>query len=97
MTAARWNTIWEWPLTGAAVAFLAIYTWQVLSDHQGTSEALGVILTVTWAMFAVDYAGRLYLARSRRSWFLRHLLDLAIVVLPILRPLRLVRLVILLA
>jgi voltage-gated potassium channel len=97
MTAVRWNTIWEWPLTCAAVAFLAIYTWQVLSDHQGPSEALGVILTVTWAMFAVDYVGRLYFAQRRWSWFVRHLLDLAIVVLPILRPLRLVRLVILLA
>jgi hypothetical protein len=44
--------------TGAAVAFLAIYSWQVLSDHQGPSEALGIILTVTWAMFAVDYVAR---------------------------------------
>lgn len=45
--------------------------------------------------FALDYAVRLALAPDRRRWFFRNLFDLAIVALPLLRPLRLLRLVIL--
>lgn len=98
VTATRWQTIWEWPLTVAAVVFLIVYAWQVLGELQGpASDAADVILTITWVMFAIDYVARLVLAQRRWSWFGRHLLDLAIVALPILRPLRLVRLVVLLA
>ncbi len=50
----------------------------------------------TWAAFAVDYAVNLTIARPRWRWFSTHLLDLAIVVLPILRPLRLLRLLVVL-
>jgi voltage-gated potassium channel len=39
----------------------------------------------------------LYLATNTRQWFVRHLLDLAVVALPLLRPLRLLRLVVLVA
>ena len=46
-----------------------------------------------WVAFAVDYAIRLTLATDRRRYFLRHLLDLAVIALPLLRPLRLLRLV----
>ncbi|MGN2638430.1 potassium channel family protein [Nocardia takedensis] len=42
--------------------------------------------------FALDYAVRWYLARPRWRWFYRHLHEFAIVVLPMLRPLRLLRL-----
>ena len=40
---------------------------------------------------------RFGLAPDRGRWFVRHLLDLAVVLLPVLRPLRLLRLVALLA
>ncbi|MGH2275184.1 MAG: potassium channel family protein [Microbacterium sp.] len=50
-----------------------------------------VTLRVTWVAFGVDYVARLVLAKPRWRWFTRHLLDLAIVVLPVLRPLRLMR------
>ena len=53
---------------------------------------------ITWVAFGVDYVVRLRLARSGRArWFLRHLPDLAVVALPLLRPLRLLRLVALLS
>lgn len=98
ITAARWEAFWQWQLTVAALAFLAAYAWQVLGDLKGTAgTAATVILTVAWLMFAVDYVGRLILAERRWHWFVRHLLDLAIVVLPVFRPLRLVRLLVLLA
>jgi voltage-gated potassium channel len=46
-------------------------------------------------LFFLDYFVRLYLAPDRGHWFLRHLLDFAIVTLPLARPLRLLRLLVL--
>jgi voltage-gated potassium channel len=43
-------------------------------------------------VFVVDYGARLYLAAPRWKWFFRHLFDLALVLLPFLRPLRLLSL-----
>lgn len=48
-------------------------------------------------MFAIDYVVRLVIAENRWKWFYRHLIDLAIVVLPMLRPLRLMRFLTILA
>jgi voltage-gated potassium channel len=47
---------------------------------------------MVWAVFVVEYLVRLYLAPSRRRFFTRHLVDLAVVALPALRPLRALRL-----
>lgn len=46
----------------------------------------------TWLGFAADYAVRWFIADQRRRWFVRHLHEFAIVALPMLRPLRLLRL-----
>ena len=89
-----WERATEWPLTGAAVVFLGAYAWEVLTNAQGgTKEAAELMIDAVWALFGVDYLVRLTLAPSRGRWFLRHLPDLAIIVLPFLRPLRLLRLV----
>ena len=89
-----WERATEWPLTGAAVVFLGAYAWEVLTNAQGgTKEAAELMIDAVWALFGVDYLVRLILAPSRGRWFLRHLPDLAIIVLPFLRPLRLLRLV----
>jgi voltage-gated potassium channel len=46
---------------------------------------------LTWALFAIDYVTRLYLAGNRRwAWVRRHPLDLLAVALPALRALRLI-------
>ena len=89
-----WERATEWPLTGAAVVFLGAYAWEVLTNAQGgTKNAAELMIDAVWALFGVDYLVRLTLAPSRGRWFLRHLPDLAIIVLPFLRPLRLLRLV----
>ena len=92
-----WERASEWPLTAAALVFLAVYAWEVIVDLRGAAR-VGVELTmnVVWMSFIADYVVRLALAPNRGRWFLRHLLDLAVVVLPVLRPLRLLRLVALL-
>ena len=85
----------EWPLAAVAMAFLALYSVQVLAAPDGRG---GVVLAATLAslyfVFIADYLARLYLADRRGQWFVRHLFDLVIVVLPFLRPLRLLSLVV---
>ena len=94
MTLRRWNRLTEWPLTIAAVVFVVAYAWDVIGDLRGTSHLIADLVTwVIWAAFIVDYVVSLILAKPRGHWFVHHLLDLAIVVLPMFRPLRLLRLV----
>lgn len=89
---ARWERAVEWPLMIAALLFLAAYAVQILAHPEGVLDVIAeALLWITWGVFAVDYAIRLSLAHPRWRWFSRHLLDLAIVVLPMLRPLRLMR------
>jgi voltage-gated potassium channel len=83
----------EWPLAAVALVFLGLYTVQVLVQPHGVSA--GVVrwtMFATYLVFVVDYGARLYLADPRGRWFVRHLFDLAIIVLPFLRPLRLLSL-----
>ncbi|RIJ76112.1 two pore domain potassium channel family protein [Nakamurella silvestris] len=97
MNSAKWEKFSDGPLTIAALIFLVAYAWQVLGDLSGSAYTVTqVVMWITWGVFGIDYVIGLCLARQRGRWFLRHLLDLAIVLLPILRPLRLLRLVALL-
>lgn len=92
MTEERWYRLTYWPLVAASVVFIVVYSVQVIGDLHGSSFLLGrIVIAITWGMFAVDYIVRLCLARARGRWFLTHLFDLAIVVLPALKPLRLLR------
>jgi voltage-gated potassium channel len=94
----RWEQRTEWPLAAVAVIFLAVYSVQVLAQPAGhEARVLWAVNWVVWGVFAIDYLARLALAPDRTKWFFRHLIDLAIVVLPLLRPLRLLRLIVLLA
>lgn len=91
----RWQQSTDGVLMLAALAFLAAYAIPIIWPHvsTGAQRWCGWIQWATWALFAADYAVRLLLARQRVRWFLRHPLDLAAIVLPMLRPLRLLRLV----
>lgn len=97
-TIKRWDDTAAWPLAIAAVAFLVAYSWEILDS--GLPDHIRVLLQVvdyaTWAVFALDYLVRVFLARNRRRYFVRHVFDLLIVVLPLLEPLRLLRLFVLL-
>jgi voltage-gated potassium channel len=83
----------KWPMAAAAVTFLAAYSVQVLVQPRGNcSHATHFVMAAAWATFILDYFVRLCLARNRRQWFVRNLLDLLIITLPLFRPLRLFRL-----
>ncbi len=92
----RWERHAEWPLAVAAVLFLVLFSRQVLAQPQGREgHIVWAVDWAIWGLFVVDYVVRLCLADNRWHWFVRHLLDFAIVTLPLLRPLRLLRLLVL--
>lgn len=97
MDQQRWQKAMEWPLVAAALIFLAAYAWEVIADLSGPAAVPAeLIQALTWALFLVDYGMNLYLAKPRARWFRSHLFDLAVVVLPMMRPLRALRFVTLL-
>jgi voltage-gated potassium channel len=80
-----------------ALLFLAAYAWPILDVglDRGWRRACGFVQGAAWVIFVVDYVARVWVARDRRQYFTKHILDLLIVALPALRPLRLLRLVVL--
>lgn len=85
-------------MVALAVVFLAGYAVDVLaiSLDESWHATLRDVDYAIWALFAIDYVIRISLADDRVRYWWRHLLDLLIIVLPILRPLRVLRLVMLL-
>lgn len=90
-----WERRVEWPLIGLAVAFLATYAWEVLhvSKPPWLEQLLGAMLWIVWAVFAGDYFIKLHLARNKKRFLWTHLFDLLVVLLPMVRELRVLRLV----
>jgi voltage-gated potassium channel len=90
----RWERNAEIPLLLLAVAFLAAYA--VLVVDQGlTPHVREALITVSWAVwgaFAFDFLARLFLAEQRALYARHHWYDVALIALPVLRPLRLLRL-----
>lgn len=92
LTLQRWEAFTHWPLIVASLLWLVAYSWKVIADIRGSDAVvLWTVIGLTYAAFAVDYLVRLGLARPRVLWFRKHLLDLAIVLVPMLRTLRLLR------
>ena len=94
----RWERLAEWPLTALALVFLAAYAWPILVPdlRQDLVAACQAVTWTAWGVFAADYGVRFLVAPSRTRFVRGNFLDLAVVALPLLRPLRLLRLVTLL-
>ena len=89
-TWARWS---DWPLTALAALFLLLYATQVLylSAPTGLSRVVDGAIWLAWVLFALDYLVRLAVTRHRVGYVLHHLFDLLVVALPLMRPLRALR------
>ncbi|MFB7427140.1 potassium channel family protein [Streptomyces hydrogenans] len=92
----RWDRRMELPLAVASLAYLAGYAVRVLArDHLprlGVDLCVGVVLGA-WAIFIADYAVRLRLSGQHPLRFVRtHLMDTVVLLLPLLRPVRMVTL-----
>lgn len=96
--ADRWERRAEAPLAIAAGVFLVAYATPILDTHLagGLRELCAVTNLAVWALFALDYLARVVLAEDRPRYVGRHVPDLAMIALPVLRPLRLLRVVMLL-
>lgn len=90
----RWERQTEIPLLLLALAFLIAYAWPVLDPRLDPDLAtvLQVASWTVWAAFAIDFAVRIVLADRRWPYARGHWYDVALIVLPMLRPLRLLRL-----
>ncbi len=77
-----------------AVAFLVAYAWPVVHPRLDSQLrlTLGVVSWTVWGAFAVDFIMRIALAEDRWRYAIRHWYDVALITLPMLRPLRLLRL-----
>lgn len=93
----QWCRRAEWPMVGLAVAFLVVLLLPLsVSLTAEESSVLRSLDIAIWAAFAAEYAIRLYLVPDRINWIRTHLLDLVVVIVPFLRPLRLIRVIALL-
>lgn len=92
---SRWERRTQHPLLALAVVFAVAYAIPILLDghHAEVARAARWVEWAVWAAFAVDYGVRLFLAEHRWHFVRSQPLALAAVVLPILAPLRLLRLV----
>lgn len=85
----------EVPMLLLAAAFLVSYAWPVVDRSMDPSvrDWLLLVSTLVWVAFTIDYAIRLYLAEHRFTYALTHWYDTLLVLVPALRPLRLLRLI----
>ncbi|MGW5850613.1 potassium channel family protein [Streptomyces sp. NPDC055254] len=90
-----WERRSQTPLLVLAVAFAVAYAVPiVVPDAQASvHKACTVVEWVVWGAFAADYLVRLGLSPARKAFVRTHWLDLAAVLLPLIQPLRLLRLV----
>ncbi|MET4924161.1 potassium channel family protein [Streptomyces sp. PSRA5] len=88
----EWERRAELPMLFGSPLFLACYAVCVLntsSDPLARDVALTVLFTV-WGLFAVDYAVRLVLSGQGARFVTAHWLDTVVLLLPLLRPVRIV-------
>jgi voltage-gated potassium channel len=93
--ARRWERATDWPLIIAGIIFLAAYAIPMLRpDLPGGLVVLCLYVTLmTWAIFVIDFVIRVFLADERLRYVLRHWYDALVVLLPLRRPLQLLRLI----
>lgn len=92
MTQTRWRELAAVPITVAAIAFVASYAWRVIADLERPLGTVTLtVMGVAWAMFVVDFIVNVALAPDRRRYFVTHLHEFLIVLLPALSPLRLLQ------
>ncbi|MER5221908.1 potassium channel family protein [Streptomyces flaveus] len=91
----RWERRAQQPLMGLAVVFAAAYAVPIIwpDASQAVTKACEVVEWVVWGAFSLDYLVRLVLAERRGEFVRTHWLDLCAVLLPLIQPLRLLRVV----
>ncbi|GAA2990282.1 MULTISPECIES: potassium channel family protein [Streptomyces] len=91
---AEWERRTETPLLVASLVYLAGYAVHVLVPRPTGPwrDVVLVLVAATWLLFAGDYGVRLRLSGQGRRFVRTHWLDTLVLLLPPLRPLRVVQL-----
>ena len=86
---------WDETLTALAVVYLAAFSYPAFVDPvpQGVHNILQGIQWFVYGVFAIDVAVGLTLSKDRKQYLKSHPLEVLSVALPVLRPLRLLRLI----
>ncbi|MEV3932778.1 MULTISPECIES: potassium channel family protein [unclassified Streptomyces] len=89
----EWEQRTEVPLFAAGLVFLAGYATRVLVPVgvQPWRDIALALVAATWLLFVVDYGVRLRLSGLGARFVHSHWLDTLVVILPLLRPLRMVQ------
>ena len=85
--------IWDWTLTTLAIAFLVAYSYPAFVEviSASTQTNLDIVQWVSWIAFAADLLFGIYKSANKTQFLKKHPLEILAVVLPFLRPLRLLR------
>jgi voltage-gated potassium channel len=89
------SKLWGSTLTFLAVAFLVAYSWPAFdaSPSAKTLFMLNIVQWISWLAFAVDLTLGFIKSINKRQFLRSHPLEIVAVALPMLRPLRLLRLI----
>ena len=87
--------VWNEFLTFLALTFLFAFSYPAFTESisDSTSRILSIIQWVCWFAFAFDLLMGLVTSENKLSYLKRHPLEIASVLLPFLRPLRLMRVI----
>ena len=87
--------VWNEFLTVLALTFLFAFSYPAFTDSvsDSTNQILSIIQWVCWVAFAMDLLFGLVTSESKVLYLKRHPLEIASVLLPFLRPLRLMRVI----
>lgn len=85
--------VWNWSLTVLALAFLFAYSYPafIVEVSPSNQSILDGIQWVSWIAFAADLLFGIYKATNKVQFLKRHPIEILAVILPFLRPLRLLR------
>lgn len=91
----RWEQLTQRPMLALAVVFAIAYAVPIVDPSAGHSLTVACTMVewLVWGAFAADYLVRLVLTPDRRTFVRTHWMDLCAVVLPLIQPLRLLRMV----
>jgi voltage-gated potassium channel len=87
--------LWSETLTLLAVVFLVAYSYPAFVSQvsPGIQNLIDIVQWICWGAFVLDLMFGIFNAQSKKEYLLKHPLEIASSLLPILRPLRLMRVI----
>ena len=87
------KNIWDYFLLFIAIVFLIVYSYPAFVPNLSinSQENINIIQWFCWFIFALDIAIGFTLAQNKKNYLKSHPIELLAVLLPFLRPLRLLR------